>query len=89
MVVPYVQSLVKNAPNMAQGKKVLDFILSDEGQKIWTNAYLKPARPVALPPAIAKKFLPDSEYKRAKPLDYAKMEKVQKGFADRYLKEVR
>ena len=89
VVVPYVQSLVKNAPNMAQGKKVLDFIMSDAGQTIWTNAFLKPARPVALPADVAKKFLPDSEYKRATPLDYAKMEKVQKGFADRYLKEVR
>ena len=53
------------------------------------NAYLKPARPVKLPAAVAAKFLPDSEYARAKPVDYAAMEKVQKGFADRYLAEVR
>lgn len=89
VIVPYVQSLVKNAPNMAQGKKVLDFIMSDAGQTVWTNAFLKPARPIALPKEVASKFLPDTEYKRATPLDYAKMEKVQKGFADRYLKEVR
>lgn len=89
VVVPYVQSLVKGGPNMEQGKKVLDFILSDAGQAVWTNAYLKPARPVELPEEVASKFLPDSEYKRATPLDYAKMEKVQKGFADRYLAEVR
>lgn len=89
VVVPYVQSLVKGAPNMKNAKKVLDFILSDAGQTIWTNAFLKPARPVKLPEAVAAKFLPASEYKRATPLDYAKMERVQKGFADRYLKEVR
>lgn len=89
VVVPYVQSLVKGAPHMDNAKKVLDFILSDAGQTIWTNAFLKPARPVTLPAAIAAKFLPDSEYARATPLDYAQMEKVQKGFSDRYLQEVR
>jgi putative spermidine/putrescine transport system substrate-binding protein len=30
--VPYVMSLVKGAPHDANGKKVLDFVLSDEGQ---------------------------------------------------------
>ncbi len=89
VVVPYVQSLVKNAPNMENGKRVLDFIMSDAGQTVWTNAFLKPARPIALPEDVASKFLPDSEYERATPLDYAKMEQVQKGFADRYLAEVR
>ena len=51
--VPYVMSLVAGAPNAEAGKKALDFILSDEGQAIWTNAYLKPARPVALPAEVA------------------------------------
>ena len=46
--VPYVMSLVADAPNPDAGKRVLDFILSDEGQAIWTNAYLQPARPVEL-----------------------------------------
>src|SRR5437764_1677474 len=32
VVVPYVMSLVKNDPNPANGKKVLDFRMSDEGQ---------------------------------------------------------
>ena len=89
VVVPYVMSLVANGPNPDLGKKVLDYILSDEGQAIWTNAYLKPARPVKLPPEVAAKFLPDSDYERATPVDYAKMEKVQKAFGERYLKEVK
>ena len=89
VVVPYVMSLVANGPNPDLGKKVLDYILSDEGQAIWTNAYLKPARPVKLPAEVAAKFLPDSDYERATPVDYAKMEKVQKAFGERYLKEVK
>ena len=88
VVVPYVMSLVANGPNPERGKAVLDFILSDEGQEIWTNAYLKPARSVELPEEVAARFLPDSEYERASPVDYARMEAVQKAFGDRYLAEV-
>ncbi|GAB5469233.1 MAG: ABC transporter substrate-binding protein [Rhodospirillales bacterium] len=88
VVVPYVMSLVADGPNPEKGKQVLDFILSDEGQAIWTNAYLKPARPIPLPPDISAKFLPDSDYARATPVDYARMEEVQKAFGERYLNEV-
>jgi len=71
------------------GKQVLDFILSDKGQAIWTNAYLQPARPVELPADVASKFLPASDYERAYAVDYAKMEKVQSSFGERYLSEVK
>lgn len=89
IVVPYVMSLVKNGPNAKNGKKVLDFILSDKGQKVWANAFLRPVRASALSKEAAKKFLPESEYKRSKPVDYGKMAKVQKDFKQRYLNEVR
>jgi len=89
VVVPYVMSLVANAPRPERGREVLDFIMSDEGQRIWTNAYLKPARPVELPEEVAARFLDDSAYERATPVDYARMEEVQSGFGERYLSEVR
>ena len=79
---------MKNAPDKDKAKKVLDYLLSDKGQAIWTNAYLRPARPIELPAAVKSKFLPDSDYARAKSVDWAKMETVQKGFTDRYLAEV-
>ena len=89
VVFPYVVGLVKNAPNKDKAKKVLDYLLSDKGQAIWTNAYLRPARPIELPEAVKKKFLPDSDYARAKNVDWGQMENMQKGFVDRYLAEVR
>jgi len=89
VVVPYVMSLVANGPNPELGKKVLDFIMSDEGQAIWTNAYLQPARSIELPEDVAARFLPASEYERATPVDYAKMEKVQAAFGERYLADVK
>ena len=53
---------------------MLDYFLSDKGQAVWANAYLRPARPIELPAAIKAKFLPDSDYARAKSVDWAKMD---------------
>ncbi|MCS3590417.1 ABC-type Fe3+ transport system substrate-binding protein [Bradyrhizobium japonicum] len=89
MVFPYVVGLVKNAPDKEKAKKVMDYLLSDKGQAIWTNAYLRPARPIELPASVKGKFLPDGDYARAKSVDWGEMENVQKAFVDRYLAEVR
>lgn len=89
VVVPYVMSLVKNGPHSDNGKKILDFIMSDKGQAVWANAFLRPVRASAMSPEAQAKFLPASEYERAKPVDYARMAEVQKGFGERYLNEVR
>ena len=86
---PYVEGMVKNAPEKDKAKKVLDFLLSDKGQAIWTNAYLHPARNVALPAEVQKRFLPAKDYERAKSVNWGDMSAVQKAFVDRYLAEVR
>jgi putative spermidine/putrescine transport system substrate-binding protein len=86
---PYVMTLVKNAPHAETAKKVLDYLLSDKGQLFWTKAYLRPALPVEMPKDIADRFLPASEYQRAKTVDWAKAASVQKTFNDRYLSDVR
>lgn len=89
LMAPYVMSLVKNSPQPANGKKALDFILSDKGQAVWANAFLRPVRATAMPPETAAKFLPASEYARAKTVDWKKMADVQDKFSSRYLNEVR
>jgi len=89
VVVPYVMSLVKNSPHPEKGRKILDFIMSDEGQKVWANAFLRPIRASAMSKEAAAKFLPASDYARSTPLDYAKMAAVQNSFKERYLNEVR
>ena len=48
VVVPYVMSLVKDSPKPELGKKVLDFIMSDQGQAVWANAFLRPVRASAM-----------------------------------------
>ncbi|MCO4883244.1 ABC transporter substrate-binding protein [Paraburkholderia caribensis] len=86
--VPYVMSLVKGAPHDANGRKVLDFVLSDEGQKLWANAYLRPVRAVragTMTADAASKFLPASDYARARAVDFAKMAEKQQAFGEQYL----
>jgi putative spermidine/putrescine transport system substrate-binding protein len=89
VMVPYVMALVKNAPHVSEGRKVLDFVLSDKGQAIWANAFLRPIRTSAISAEAQARFLPASEYERARPVDYQRMAARQKGFSERYLKEVR
>ena len=88
VIVPYVMSLVARGPNPENGKKVLDHLLSDEGQAIWANAYLRPVRAKAISKEAQARFLPAAEYARAKTVDYGRMAEVQKAFTERYLKEV-
>jgi putative spermidine/putrescine transport system substrate-binding protein len=88
VVVPYVMSAVARGPNAANGQKALDFVLSDAGQAIWANAYLRPVRASAISKEAQARFLPASEYARARTVDYGRMAEVQKGFSDRYLREV-
>lgn len=89
IMAPYVMCLVKNSPHPANAKKILDFTLSDKGQAVWANAFLRPVRPSAMSAEAASKFLPASEYARAKFVDYKKMADIQKAFNDRYQNEVR
>jgi putative spermidine/putrescine transport system substrate-binding protein len=86
-VVPYVMSLVAKAPNADNGKKALDFVMSNEGQAIWANAFLRPVRAAGMSKEAQARFLPAADYARAKTLDYAKMADVQKAFSERYLRE--
>ncbi len=88
IAVPYVMSLVSDAPHADNGRKVLDFTLSDEGQAIWADAFLRPVRPSVVSPQTQAKFLPASEYARAKTVDYGQMASAQRGFSERYAKEV-
>lgn len=89
VVVPYVMSLVKGAPNRTNGQHVLDYVLSDAGQAVWANAFLRPVRAKAMSKEAAAKFLPAADYARAKAVDYVKMAKEQAAFTKRYQDEVR
>ncbi len=89
VIVPYVMSLVRNGPNPAGARKVLDHLLSDAGQAVWANAFLRPVRTSAISREAQARFLPAAEYARARAIDYEKMAAVQAAFTRRYQEEVR
>ena len=88
LVFPYVMGLVNKGPNPDNGKKVLDFVLSDESQAMWGNAYLRPVFADRLSAEAKAKFLPDAEYARAKAVDLKNLAKAQTQIVERYRKEV-
>ncbi|MEA4846842.1 MAG: extracellular solute-binding protein [Clostridiaceae bacterium] len=85
--VPYVMSLVKNSPNSENGKKLLDFALSDDGQKLFAEGYVMPIRGGALTSDVKAKFLPEADYARVKDVDYKKMNEQQGAFIELWKKE--
>ena len=89
--VPYVMTLVKNAPHAENGRRVIDFVLSEKGQKHWAENFLRPVVGdlEKLAPEAAKKFLPASEYERAGSVDYARMAEVQRAFSEAYLQAMK
>jgi len=89
LIVPYVMGLVKGGPQQANGKKVLDFLLTDKGQAVFANAFVRPIRPGAASADARAKFLPDAEYARASGIDFRKVAQAQDAFIKRYLAEGR
>jgi len=87
--VSYVMSLVKDAAHAANGRKVLDFVLPDAGQKLWANAYLRPVRAQAMSTDVAARFLPASDYARAMTVDFDRMAAGQQAFGRQYLQIMR
>ena len=86
--LPYVMGLVARGPNPEQGRKLLDFVLSDEGQRHWANAFLRPVFPAAMSDEVRGRFLPDAEYARARPLDVFKLAAAARTIGERYQKDV-
>ncbi len=86
--LPYIMGLVARGPNPEQGKKILDFLLSDDGQRHWASAFLRPVFASVLTPEMKGRFLPDADYARAKPLDVFKLSAASKTIGERYQKEV-
>lgn len=86
--LPYIMGLVARGPNPEQGKRILDFLLSDDGQRHWASAFLRPVFASVMTPEMKSRFLPDSDYARAKPLDVFKLSAASKTIGERYQKEV-
>jgi len=86
--LPYVMGLVARGPNPDNARRVLDFVLSDQGQRHWAGAYLRPVLSSAMSDEVRSRFLPDADYARARPLDVFQLAAASRAIADRYQKEI-
>lgn len=80
---PYAISLVKNGPNPNAGKLWLNFIMTDKGQGIFAQGFVRPAVPGVELPADVKDKLPEAP--QVRPLDVqaaaAKKAEIDAGWA--------
>jgi putative spermidine/putrescine transport system substrate-binding protein len=88
LAIPYVMSLVANAPHPENARRLLDFALSDEGQALFAQSYLRPIRAVEVDEAITEALLPDEEYERVIVPDFAAMQAAQEALIERWTDEV-
>ncbi|OQX15198.1 MAG: ABC transporter substrate-binding protein [Desulfobulbaceae bacterium A2] len=89
LIFPYVMGLVNNAPHADNGKKVLDYVLGDESQTMWGNAFLRPVFADKLSAEAQARFLPAAEYERARPVDLKQLAAAQAAIVERYKNEVK
>lgn len=88
IAIPYVMSLVSNAPRPDAGQALIDFVLSDEGQQLFAESFLRPIRDVEIDPSVAEQMLPESDYERVSVPDFVQMRAVQEPFVERWESEV-
>jgi putative spermidine/putrescine transport system substrate-binding protein len=70
VAAPYAISLVKNGPNPNAAQLWLNFIMTDKGQTVFAQGFVRPAVPgVQLPEDVSRMFKPASQ---VRPLDLAK-----------------
>lgn len=77
ITAPYAISMVKGSPHPNAAKLWLNFIMSEEGQKIFAEGFVRPILDVKYPDTVKDKFLPASEYARAKDINWVRAQEVQ------------
>ncbi|GAB3057796.1 extracellular solute-binding protein [Sediminivirga luteola] len=85
--IPYVVGLVNGAPHPNNGKNLLDFYFSEDGQALFSQGFMRPAVG-EFPEELADKVLPPEEYERAATVDYSRMGEVQEEFTGLYAQQV-
>src|SRR5581483_11000945 len=65
ITMPLVMGMAKGAPHPEAARKYLDWLLSDEAQKLMAESFFQPVLGVDLPAELLAKFPPRSAYAKA------------------------
>jgi putative spermidine/putrescine transport system substrate-binding protein len=87
--MPLIMALVKGAPHREEARKYLDWLLTPPAQAEFARSYFRPVVPGTLPPDVARHFLPEKEYRRARSLDLAKMAAAAEALKKAWVEEIR
>ncbi|MGC5626944.1 extracellular solute-binding protein [Georgenia sp. Z1344] len=87
LAIPYVMSLVAEAPHESAGQALLDYSLSDEAQALFAESYLRPVRDVEIPEEIAEVF-PENYDELVTIPDFEEMQTVQEDVLAQFESEV-
>lgn len=87
--MPLVMGMAKGAPHPEATRRYFDWLLTKAAQAEFAKAFFRPVVLGALPPDLASKFLPASEYARARSLDLRAMAAAADGLKRAWLEAVR
>jgi len=65
ITMPLVMGLVKGGPNPEGARRYLDWLLTEDAQRLFAESFFVPVRDVKLSEALASKFPPASAFARA------------------------
>ncbi|MBR8743745.1 extracellular solute-binding protein [Nocardiopsis sp. MG754419] len=85
--IPYIVGLVDGAPNEDNGRELLDFYFSEQGQALFAAGYMRPVIG-EMPEEQADRVLPPEDYERAETIDYIEQGARQAEFNELYQDEV-
>ncbi|MBQ1079627.1 MULTISPECIES: extracellular solute-binding protein [unclassified Nocardiopsis] len=85
--IPYIVGLVEGAPNEDNGRELLDFYFSEQGQALFAAGYMRPVTG-EMPDELADRVLPPEDYERAATVDYVEQGLRQQEFIELYQDEV-
>ncbi len=89
VAMPLVIGMVKGAPHAAATKKYLDWLLTDNAQKLFAEAFFRPVMKVDLGPKLSGQFLPDAAYAKTIVLPLSEMAAQSNAVKERWTKEIR
>ena len=75
---PYAAVINRFAPHPAAARALNEWVFSDAGQVSYARGYARPVRKVALPPDLAARALPESQYRTVRFLsDYRALDRAK------------
>ena len=89
VTVPYVISMVKGAPHPNAAKLWLSFLLSDMGQAIFAQGFVRPTvKGISLPKDVLAKFAPMKDYEAAHNVNWTNAKKTLGGLKKEWEQKV-